>query len=1011
MSEGSYGSGSGEAQDKASEIQAKQQIEEQHAAEQAESISCYGQGESTETDQSQREEQSETSEEGEENKEESGESEELSEDIEDYAEEAVEEIMSGATEVLDQLGQKESLLSTSEVKKALDDLHTEIPSDPMQDLYEHMSVPPETDIDKEIIPSEYTEARSSKVADTRTEEDMRVDEKGNARSEDEMEEPAQKKDRNEVDESKNGKDDPYKDGWNIGEGWEWKDGTGEKWVDEIVKKLDSLIEQTESVRKEEPELGKTSDKPRRPKDTTDKIRTWGEVKVVDKDLDKPVKRKEPWEVMVKESEHERARKDVERLEKLRPELKGAKDSVYLLSVKEKLFVLDKDGNALGDVETIWRGTEGTDRPSTNLPEGTHVVDMETGKIYSAKTGRLEGEFVTRSDLERHGWRMSGNEVIKEKKYSIFLPPKERTPHRHEALMKVVKEAKERGKRFLVIRVPNEKDMMQREHTPGYDKVRAALERSEKYLPEGIKDMLYKMLKNPAETILSSLTGKVGTTLWSANLVKGFSEAYAIAKGAETRDEIDIAAQMFAKTTSDFVVGAGMSIASSAVKVGVEKSVEAVGRMRKGADLPKESVNIREGGDRLSEPKTETGKPIKDVPTEKEVPTQASMDSDTVVDIEFADTIPVPTEFADTIQAPRSRIEPPTGRHERLFEYYKDEYFEGKEAEASRSLSLAHEGDIKQAIKSEEFRRRLDSYLERHGPADRETIRRLDREVEKWFSDHFDSPEVKRGKEIISKIDVEKPGLKMSRGKNTPLRQHLYGDKEHARDFAKINGEEKTYERIVDKEKSLRTEFKDAELTELRDRDVGSVRDELAERLAKERLENEGIKPKELSKERLEAEINVEKERLENVERDRLVDMLAEKRANEKAFQEASRMFNELIVGLALDSLESPDTVLFKADFHKHPDFGGDKLGTQWNLEYNTKEGYRALITWQEDGQILNAFDVKREGTVVGQKRDGSPIRVPPPTHTFRNREFIVGNDEKWISMRQKVSSDAKINSK
>jgi len=42
----------------------------------------------------------------------------------------------------------------------------------------------------------------------------------------------------------------------------------------------------------------------------------------------------------------------------------------------------------------------------------------------------------------------------------------------------------------------------------------------------------------------------------------------------------------------------------------------------------------------------------------------------------------------------------------------------------------HEGDIRQALRSQEFKRRLGSYLEGHGPADRETLRRLDKEVEK-----------------------------------------------------------------------------------------------------------------------------------------------------------------------------------------------------------------------------------------------------------------------------------------
>jgi len=120
------------------------------------------------------------------------------------------------------------------------------------------------------------------------------------------------------------------------------------------------------------------------------------------------------------------------------------------------------------------------------------------------------------------------------------------------------------------------------------------------------------------------------------------------------------------------------------------------------------------------------------------------------------------------------------------------------------------------------------------------------------------------------------------------------------------------------------------------------------------------------------------------------------------------MFNEIIAGLAIEALDHPDTVLFKADFHKHPDFGGDKLGTQWNLEYTTNEGYRALITWQEDGQIVNAFDIKQEGTKVGNKSDESPIRVPSPKHTFRNREFVLGNDEKWLSLRRRVGPDAEV---
>lgn len=268
---------------------------------------------------------------------------------------------------------------------------------------------------------------------------------------------------------------------------------------------------------------------------------------------------------------------------------------------------------------------------------------------------------------------------------------------------------------------------------------------------------------------------------------------------------------------------------------------------------------------------------------------------------------------------------------------------------------------------------------------------------------------KLARELVELMDSGKPGLKFPRGEGNPLRQHLYGDPEHAKDFARISGFEGTYEAISNLEKQRLPRLEKRALREIQNQDLGTLTDELARRRVTENLSKQGKKVEDQPKPELRKLVGEETTKIQSeMAPSEIRQELAKKMAAEQAFRTSSRFYNQRIINEALKALDQPDTVLFIADYHGHPDFGGKFLGRQLNLEYTTKDGHRALITWTEDGQILNTFDVKREGTKIGTKRDGSPLNVPPPEATFKNTEFIQGTKSDWLGTRGRVDGEGKV---
>lgn len=503
--------------------------------------------------------------------------------------------------------------------------------------------------------------------------------------------------------------------------WKWEDGTGTKWVEDILNEIEKNLPQIEP----EDHTGLLLNK--WVKYEAKEAETAPESRMVVKEEVEPIEPLDSMLVIRGESELDKVKNQLENLSKISPELKGVEKAPVILLRRQKIFCFDNasNGKVLGNIFNYWRGSEGTDRPSTNIEKpGTYVLDTQTGKFYDAQSGEVVGEAAPGTD-------MSGNEMkiaeltLGKKYFGVFLPPIGRATHRRIAFRSAVQ-----GHRYLVLRVPSEKDMMSHEKDADY-KISEAITLAGERIGEGAQDMWNDIKKHPIETVLMMLTGRAGMYYFGADLTKRFSEAVAIARDAETKDEIEAAAQIIARGYAELGVVAATMAAKGAVGAGVR-------------------------GFRAGRARAQTG--VETIPAGEGARVSPTGEAETVPDA-FADTLPGGVPFEKTVPATSGspRVRGPSTRsplENKLFDYYRDTYFNGDTAKAEQMLNgKAYEGDISHAIKSQEFRRRLEPELERRGNMPAERLRRLAEDVDQWYQTEFEL----EPKDIIEVFDTSKPG--------------------------------------------------------------------------------------------------------------------------------------------------------------------------------------------------------------------------------------------------------------
>lgn len=109
-------------------------------------------------------------------------------------------------------------------------------------------------------------------------------------------------------------------------------------------------------------------------------------------------------------------------------------------------------------------------------------------------------------------------------------------------------------------------------------------------------------------------------------------------------------------------------------------------------------------------------------------------------------------------------------------------------------------------------------------------------------------------------------------------------------------------------------------------------------------------------------------------------------------------YNKFIKDSAKDALKKSDTFIYECDYHK---LNGDFGGHQVNVEFSSPTGKRIIVSFdKESGQIFNTFDIKRSGEPIGGGKT-----MDHPTFTFRNREWIKGNDKQWLGSRSEKPID------
>ncbi len=273
---------------------------------------------------------------------------------------------------------------------------------------------------------------------------------------------------------------------------------------------------------------------------------------------------------------------------------------------QKILNFTLDGRIMGGQAQYWQGTIGGENnpylgvPSTNLPAGrTYVLHVPSGRIYSATDGReLPGRLVARTGESLQEIQDKGN-------YAVLYNPS--SPSRSEAFARDIK-----GQNLIVIRVPSPKEMapMRQDNMPDapgvfgqlgykvdeYVKVNEALRSSLKYLPASQKEAFRSFLSDVTETALQILVSPlVPNPILDAS--KRLGDAFAMARSAQTKDDIEASAQLIAGIFAEQTVMAAFTAATIVgVKAGIRIHGEIKSRVKtRGRDRMRGSERPGPGG--------------------------------------------------------------------------------------------------------------------------------------------------------------------------------------------------------------------------------------------------------------------------------------------------------------------------------------------------------------------------------------------------------------------------------
>ena len=104
------------------------------------------------------------------------------------------------------------------------------------------------------------------------------------------------------------------------------------------------------------------------------------------------------------------------------------------------------------------------------------------------------------------------------------------------------------------------------------------------------------------------------------------------------------------------------------------------------------------------------------------------------------------------------------------------------------------------------------------------------------------------------------------------------------------------------------------------------------------------------------------------------------------------VYNKYIRTKLREVVEKTDTLLYKADYYK---LDGSFFSRQTHVEFKSPSGKRIIVSFDhKSGQIFNTYVIEKSGTSMGKK-----IKIPHPKEIFRNRNWVKGNDEQWITSR------------
>lgn len=128
----------------------------------------------------------------------------------------------------------------------------------------------------------------------------------------------------------------------------------------------------------------------------------------------------------------------------------------------------------------------------------------------------------------------------------------------------------------------------------------------------------------------------------------------------------------------------------------------------------------------------------------------------------------------------------------------------------------------------------------------------------------------------------------------------------------------------------------------------------------------------------------------------------------EVFEQYSQEYNEILVTLVKEAIQKEDTVLYFADYIA---VSGKNLGRQVVIEFTSNLGKRLYIAWNlkelnekyEDGQILGAYVIHPPGTKIGN------YTVQDPPKRFKNRKWVLGDEDIWLSHHYKDKEDEEKN--